>query len=710
MVTTTRSVTFGRGQGRDRPVPYRQIAETTRQGIWTVDADGVTTFVNGRAADMVGVPAAELVGRPAARCALFGSPEPAVAAATDVLAGALGHQELHARRADGTDVWLEVATSPLLDDDGAFAGGLATITDVSGRFRGELEVADHETWLRAIVQHAFDVVAAVTPDGIITFVTPAAERLFNRDTARLEGARLFDLIYTDDQERARRTLARAVSEPGRSVPIDLRVVRDDGSFRWVEAVATSLLDEPAVRRVIVHGRDVTGNRLATARLNYVAMHDPLTGLPNDALVRDRLTHALARCARSGGLVAVCFVGLDRFTLVNDIHGHAAGDRILTEVGPRLRACLRAGDTVGRFGGDSYTLVLESVASAAEAYHFAQRVLAEAFATPFDVDGSTHLSASIGIAVGTQGSTVDRLLSNADATMHAAKRKGGGRVEIYEHGLRAAAAARMNLETGLRRAIDEDQFAVAYQPVVSVADGNVVGAEALVRWMHPDHGIISPLTFIPLAEETGLIEPIGALVFERACAQLHHVQLAEPALAFAMSVNVSPVQLGGHRTAEFLHTVERLGVDPTSLVLEITESHLVHQGVMASLVWLRSHGIKVAVDDFGTGYSSLSCLKQLPVDIVKIDRSFVAGLGTGLHDTAIVHAIISMAEALGLTVVAEGVETGQQLETLASLGCSLYQGFLFGPPVIPAVGESLLACLAGAPASGNISRMATASPA
>jgi diguanylate cyclase (GGDEF)-like protein/PAS domain S-box-containing protein len=691
---------------------WHQIADATQEGIWTVDPGGRTTFVNRRAAELVGVAAAELVGRPAAASALFGAPDPVASATTDLLAGALGHQELHARRPDGTDAWLDVATSPILGADGEFLGGLATILDVSARVRLEHEVAALGTWHRAIVDHALDVVAAITAEGIITYVTPSAEHLFGRSKSDLEGSRLAGLVFNEDQERVRRALDRAAARPAQGVAFDARFVRADGTFHWVEAVATSLLGEPEVRRVIVHGRDVTERRLASARLNHLSLHDPLTGLPNRSLLRDRISHALAGCARAGTHVAVCFVGIDRLNLVNIAFGHRAGDELLADVAVRLRRGVRGGDSVARFGGDEFTLVLEGAATPSEAHQSAQRVLDATFSAPFTVQGSEfHVSASMGVAVGHHRNTVDRLLAGADAAMQLAKRKGGARMEVHERGVRSAVTARIGLEAAMRRALDDDQFAVAYQPVVSVADRHVIGAEALVRWVHPVRGVILPSAFIALAEETGLVEPIGAIVFEKACAELRRIHDAHPGVPFSMSVNVSTAQLGCHRTPRFLHGAERLGVDPAGLVLEITEYSAVHddEDMLASLQWLRAHGVRVAVDDFGTGYSSLSYVKTLPIDIVKIDRSFVSGLGIRARDTAIVQAIVSMAAALGLGVVAEGVETEQQLAVLADLGCPDAQGYLFGRPVLAGAGSPFPGP-GGASVSGNIWRTGRASSA
>lgn len=537
-------------------------------------------------------------------------------------------------------------------------------------------------WLRAVVQHAFDLVVALDATGTVIDCTPSTARLLARPLDALVGAALCETVVTEDQDRLRRTLAHAVDVPGETVPLDLRVMLHDGSFRWVEASVTSFLDDPAVGAVVLYGRDVTERRLAAARLNYLALHDPLTGLPNRALLRDRLGHALARCHRAGSKVAVCFAAVDRLGLINETRGHPEGDAVLVEVAARCKERVRGGDSVARFGGSVFALLLDNLTTNAQAYRSAQRVLADAFAEPFVVAGSPmRLSASIGVAVGDDRDGVDTLLSGADTAMHVAQRAGGDRVELYERSMRSLASARMDLETALRRALDEDQLTVAYQPVVSTRDRRVTGAEALVRWDHPERGLISPMEFIPLAEETGLIGAVGAAVFDKACAQLRRIQDAHPARAFTMSINIAPAQLGCQRTPRLLHLAERHGVDPRWLVVEITESSLLQgDDALASLHWLRSHGVRIAADDFGTGYCSLSYMKHLPIDILKIDRSFVSGLGADPHDTAIVGAIVAMAEALDLHVVAEGVENETQLELLSSLGCPQAQGFLFSPPV------------------------------
>jgi len=431
------------------------------------------------------------------------------------------------------------------------------------------------------------------------------------------------------------------------------------------------------------------------------LRDSLTGLPSRLLFVNRLSVALARLPRAHGNVAVLFVDLDRFKVINDSLGHSAGDQLLVAVARRLRMVLREHETVARFGGDEFAILCEDVAGDQAAIAIAERVIA-AFARPFTIEhGDVFTTASIGIAL-----SLDRdqrgadLIRDADAAMYRAKDQGGGRHLFFDEAIRARAVARLQLEADLRRAVDGDELFVCFQPEVAVEDNAIVGVEALVRWNHPQRGLVAPGEFIPLAEETGLIVPIGQLVLERAC---HHARRWQerrpPGAPLSVRVNVSARQLA---EAGLPHAVAAVladtAMEPQLLCLEVTESVLMEDAdrAAAALDALKALGVRIEVDDFGTGYSSLTYLRRFPVDGLKIDRSFVRGLGDGSEDGAIVTAIVEMARALRLSVTAEGVETHAQLSELHARGCDTAQGFLFARPETPEVVEALLAQATRAP--------------
>jgi diguanylate cyclase (GGDEF)-like protein len=434
-------------------------------------------------------------------------------------------------------------------------------------------------------------------------------------------------------------------------------------------------------------------RQRTEDLAHVAVHDTLTGLPNRVLLADRLEQGLRRTARTASSVAVLFIDLDRFKFVNDSRGHAVGDELLVAVGERLRSVVRSHDTVARFGGDEFVVVCEDDHAAAQAARIAERI-AEVLRDPVLTDGQeVFLGASIGIAVADSATdSPESLLRDADAAMYRAKERGRNRCEFFDAVMRTEAVARLETQSALHRAVERDELRLHYQPVVDLASGAVCGVEALVRWARPHHGLVGPGDFIPLAEETGLIVPIGKWVLEEAARQVARWQEARPGQSLTVNVNLSAAQL---RQPDLIDSVAAViaahRIDPGSLCLELTESTFMEEadGHGAALAALKALGVNLAMDDFGTGYSSLTYLKRFPVNMLKIDQAFVGGLGRDTSDTAIVRSVIDLAHALGLTVVAEGVETADQAAHLRRLGCDLAQGYHFARPLPPDELDSLL---------------------
>jgi diguanylate cyclase (GGDEF)-like protein/PAS domain S-box-containing protein len=452
--------------------------------------------------------------------------------------------------------------------------------------------------------------------------------------------------------------------------------------------------------------DVVERQLTDDDIRHRALHDPLTGLPNRLLFLDRVGQATERQRRRRDiLTAVLVLDLDRFKLVNESLGHRAGDELLAAAAPRLKQAVRSADTVAHLSGDEFGILLEDITGEQDAIEMAERI-AGVFARPFVLDGDEHfVTTSIGIALAEGGERGEDLLRDADAAMHRAKERGRARYELFDEALRGRALSRLRVENDLRRALDRDELTLHYQPLVSLRDRQMVSVEALVRWDHPERGRISPADFIPVAEENGLIEPIGRWVLEHACRQAAEWCRARPdAAPLTMGVNLSAAQLANPALAQTVATALRVsGLDPSCLALELTESMLVGdtEQLSETLVALKALGLRLVLDDFGTGYSSLSYLTRLPLDSLKVDRSFVDGLGTESRDTAVTEAIIAMSRALSLRVVGEGAETEQQVAELARLGCDLVQGFYFSRPV---EAEEITRMLTDGPAwlSGRVS--------
>jgi diguanylate cyclase (GGDEF)-like protein/PAS domain S-box-containing protein len=542
-----------------------------------------------------------------------------------------------------------------------------------------------EERFRSLVQNASDVIVIVQANGSITYVSPAAERVWGHAPDKLRGTAALALVHPDDRAAAQLHLDDALLQPGLNVNTELRLGHADGTWRDCEVVASNLLDHPAVAGLVVTYRDVTERKLFEQQLTRLAFHDQLSGLPNRALFLDRLEHALGSASREHLQVAVLFVDLDNFKVVNDSLGHEAGDQLLVEVANRLQVCLRAGDTVARLGGDEFTLLLEEVAHEDAATLAAERI-AEVLRTPIRLnERDVVISASIGIALsGARRDRPEDLLRNADLAMYQAKASGKGRHAMFDLGMNRRALERMELETDLRHALERGQLRVYYQPIVCLATGRTEEVEALVRWEHPQRGLVMPLEFIPIAEETGLIVPIGQWVLEEACRQTSTWQAGVPeAHSMVVSVNLSARQFKHPQlAADIALAVRTTGLDPCRLKLEITESVVMDNAetAVATLHGLKALGIQLAIDDFGTGYSSLSALKRFPVDTLKIDRSFVDGIGQDAQDTAIVRSVVSLAKILGLRVTAEGIETAAQAAKLTALGCEQGQGYLFARPM------------------------------
>ena len=560
---------------------------------------------------------------------------------------------------------------------------------------------ESEERFRQLVEGTRDyAILMLDPDGHVLSWNAGAERINGYSAEEIIGEHFSRFYPPEDLERDKpASELRRAKEKGRYEWEGWRL-RKDGSCLWSHVIITALhADDGRLRGFSKVTQDVTARKQLEDQLTHQALHDALTGLPNRKLFLDQVGMALRRAKRSGSCTAVLFVDLDRFKLVNDSLGHAAGDELLRAVAGRLIDAVREIDTVARLAGDEFNVLCEEI-DVFGAVTVAERISA-GLAEPFEIAGEeVFAGASIGIALGGgEEKDAHAMLHEADAAMYEAKKGGRAGYALFDERLRSRAAERLRAEATLRRAIERDELRVVYQPLLNVASGEVVGAEALVRWDQSEGPLVSPAAFIPLAEETGLIVPLGAFVLEKACRQAVRWNCAGQREAkLAVAVNVSARQLKNGFPEEMRAALATSGADPTTICLEVTESTLMRdtEAMSAQLATLSELGVELAIDDFGTGYSSLSYLRHFPIDTLKVDRSFVEGLGERADDRALVTAITSMAHALDLTVVAEGVETPAQLSALRELDCDLAQGYYFARPgPVEAIDDLLRASRTGA---------------
>ncbi|MGH8243359.1 MAG: EAL domain-containing protein, partial [Steroidobacteraceae bacterium] len=559
----------------------------------------------------------------------------------------------------------------------------AIATALSVAAQSGLAVRSAEARFNALIRNTADVIAIVTSDGTITYVTPTAERIFGFLAQDLIGQRLEELVAFDDRAHLREFLAQSLASAGSSAFMEARVPRGDERQRVVEIHGTNMESEPAIGGRLLNLRDTTDRKVMEEQLKRMALHDPLTLLANRSLFRDRVEHAVAVSKRNGRGVAVMFVDLDNFKRINDSLGHAMGDRVLHKSAQRLVKATRSGDTVARLGGDEFAVLLENLIAREQVFEIASRIVAslqESLGLP---GADMRVAASVGVAFSGPDDGVEELMRNADVAMYAAKSAGKGRYMIFEPSMQHAASERREMETELDKAIRGGQFLLHYQPIVDLRSGYLLGVEALIRWKHPERGMVAPLDFIPVAEETGQIVPLGRWVLAQACREVKVWQARLPqGRQVRVGVNVSAVQLSkSDICADVKKALDISELDPGCLVIELTESVLMQnsESVLGTLNALKALGVRIAIDDFGTGYSSLSYLHRFPIDILKIDRSFVERLGgvDGGEDFA--RAIITLGGTLDLEVVAEGIELEHQQRGLIELGCVAGQGFYYSKP-------------------------------
>jgi len=571
--------------------------------------------------------------------------------------------------------------------------------------KAEESVRLSEDRFRSLIQNSSDATIVMNEEGLFSYVSPVVTQLLGFEPADLLGVRATEIIHPDDRESV---LNRFESTgPDASFLQQFRMQKVDGTFRNVEAVITDQRERPSIGGYVANVRDVTERKEFEALLAHQALHDSLTGLANRQLTLDRAEQMLLRSRRGNEPVALCFIDLDNFKDTNDSLGHEAGDKLLCAVAARFSAMLRAGDTVGRLGGDEFVILTEGIGLADGPLLVAERIR-DALHEPFHLEGydglPINVTASVGIAIGNRISAQE-LLRDADVALYQAKAVGKDCCVVFEPEMQSAAVDRLALKSNLYSALANDQFFLVYQPIFDLESMEVRGVEALLRWQHPTRGVIAPDEFIPVLEENGLILGVGRWVLRQACAQA--ARWAQSGRSTQMSVNVSMRQLASpDLVADVSAALEESALAPSRLTIEVTESVLMRDAdaTVAHLRRLKEVGVMIAIDDFGSGQSSLTYLRRFPIDELKIDRSFIAAIDGSRESVALLHTLVELGQNLGLSIVAEGIETCAQLDGLRAERCGYGQGFIFARPQAPSAIEPLLSRVGAVAGAGAVARV------
>ncbi|HEV7487912.1 MAG TPA: EAL domain-containing protein [Thermoanaerobaculia bacterium] len=651
----------------------KQLIASTLDVVFTIDRGGIVIEWNPQAEATFGFRANAVVGRPL--------PPDLRELFDSALASTTRRLETTGRRANGEEFPVEVTIDRVgRGDDQTFT---AFLRDISERKRSQLELENREQRFRALVEKSWSGVALLSADLAFCYTGASTERLLGYTEDDLAGTSFLGYVHPREREILREVLGALAAGSSNESHAELRFRHRSGIWIWLEAFAQNLLHEPSVGAIVLNYRDVTQRKATEKQLEYQAYYDALTGLPNRLLFRDRVVNAIAQAQRNRRGVAVMYLDLDHFKLVNDGLGHSLGDALLSEVAARLQSCVRASDTISRLGGDEFTILLIDTSSSEAIAGVARKIL-QSFAHPFRVEGhDLFVTASIGISIFPgDGEEVETLLKCADSAMYRAKELGRNQAQMFTASMNERYGRRLALEQSLHHALERDELVLHYQPIFDRNRKKIVALEALVRWNHPERGLVQPTEFIGLAEETGLIVAIGEWVLRRVC----HDSRAWRAAGLPpmrIGVNISAPQFQQLSFALVVGSILReYGCDPALLELEITETVAVQNIETTTIAMreLKELGIRIAIDDFGTGQSSLVYLKRFPIDTVKIDRAFVRDVTTDESAAAIVSYVINLAHSLRLAVVAEGVETDEQWSFLKLNACDQMQGFLFSEPM------------------------------
>jgi len=656
---------------------FRRLSEITLEGV-TIHEKGIMLDVNHALAAMLGYEEREMIGRSVLDFIGLESREEALA---NMSSPPSEPRQYAGLRKDGSTFPIEV-----LAREYHYEGRdvrVVSVRDITERMDAERALRVSEAQFRALIENASDFIIIIDRTGIIRYVSPSVVRMMDFSEGEIVGTSGFSWVHPQDLENLSTIFQRRLVEHGVGVPIEFRIRRRDGSWRILEAIGNfDLIDSPTLAGVILNARDITDRRQAEEAVKRLAYHDVLTGLPNRAFFEDCLRTRLAGAKENGEVLGVLFVDVDHFKLVNDTLGHIGGDDLLQIISAELKELMRDGDTVARVGGDEFVVLLSGIKEAKDAVDAARRIVSRLDKRRVIRARELRVTTSIGISIYPEhGDDADTLIANADIAMYEAKDRGRNGCRLYSSVMKDDVVERLTLENDLRNALERGELVVHYQPIVDAVSERVVAAEALVRWQHPDRGLVYPDQFVPFAAESALIVALDEWVLKGACVQAsawrqggHDIQV---------TVNLSSRTLQREDLVDMVEgLLDKAKLDPASLVLEITEGAVMSdvESIVVALLRLRQTGVSISLDDFGTGYSSLSYLKRFPINSVKIDRSFVGDVTEDENDAAIVSTIISMAHSLKLLVVAEGVESREQLAFLKARGCDQVQGYLFARPV------------------------------
>jgi len=677
---------------REAEERFRKSFHDAAIGMALVAPDGLFLRTNRSLCNMLGYREVELLGKTFQDITHPDDLDADLDQVRRMLVGEIRTYQMEKRyfHKEGQVVWALLSVSMVHDEEGEPLYFVSQIQDISERKRAEQKIRAAEQRYRTLVEQipAVTYIDPVDDPETSLYTSPQIEQMLGYTPQEWQNEKLWPKrLHPDDRERVLAADKRFEEGGGEPFREEYRLMAKDDSVVWVREEAVLVRDEagePLYWQGVFY--DLTERKGLEERLHYQAFHDYLTDLPNRQLFMDRLGQALRRTRRWHNQVAVLFMDLDGFKVVNDSLGHDVGDLLLTLVAQRLRRCLRPEDTLARFGGDEFVMLIDAVDDPAQAVQVAERITEE-LRRPFIMEGrELYVIASIGISLGgARTHDADGLLREADTAMYRVKDEGGD-FRVFNSAMYERAFTRLEVENDLRRAIEQEEFVVHYQPMVDLQTGELWGMEALVRWDHPERGLLEPSEFVPVAEESGLVIPMGEQILRESCFRAKEWQEENPRIpSLVMSVNLSALQLSRLDLAD---TVERVlgetGLEGSCLILDVTET--VYVKVLAAntamLDRLRGLGVRFSIDDFGTGYSSLSYLKRLPADALKIDQSFVKGLGENVEDTAVVRMIIELAHTLGLEVIAEGVETEEQASLLKEIGCDFAQGYHFSKPLPP----------------------------
>jgi diguanylate cyclase (GGDEF)-like protein/PAS domain S-box-containing protein len=673
---------------RDSEERYRSLFDGVPIGLYRTTPDGRLLDANAALVQILGYPSRESLMEVNVRDLYL---DPADRHDWQLALESEGEEpvqsfEARLRQLQGTVIWARFSLHAFRDEQGRILRYEGALEDVTARKQAEEALRASEERFRALVQNASDLIAILEQGGSVRYESPSHQRILGQSGAEVLGRSFLDMVHPEDRPHVTAALRALVDRPGEIATLEYRRRHRNGTWKFVESTASNLLAHPAVAGIVLNSHDITDRKQSEERLLHDALHDELTGLPNRALFMDRLRQSMERSHREPDrLTIVLFLDIDRFKIVNDSLGHLVGDELLVQISGSLLAALRPTDTIARVGGDEFAILLDGAKDAADAEQIAARIH-ERLTTPINLRGhEIFLTASIGIAVHTpEYERPEDLLRDADTAMYRAKSMGPACHVVFNRGMHQFVMARLQLETDLRRALERGQLRVFYQPFIDLRTGEVSGFEALLRWAHPRHGVILPDEFLSVAEETGLIVPMGRFVLEESCRSIREMQRAHPGhRRLRLSVNLSNKQFF---QADLFDQVRRAllssGLEPDCLGLEITEGVIIQHAESANTRFarLKSLGVQLYLDDFGKGYSSLNYLHRFPMDILKIDRSFVSRVEEAEGNLAILEAIVTLAHQLGMEVVAEGIQTAGQVKRLRSLGCEYGQGYLFSKPV------------------------------